>query len=150
MKKLLTYAFLLIGCSVFLWGCPSHSVTTPDNTLSAQIGTVQFSSTGSNVVVDISANPLDDSKTELTITGAMGNSYIAIAIPEYDKNNGAGTYQFSSSDAIGGYNTGSGSDDPITSGSVIITSSGSNIAGTFTGTTQSGTTISSGSFSVHP
>jgi hypothetical protein len=157
MKRFFLYVFLLIGSSGFLQGCTKKAVPVPipNNTMSAQIGTIKFNSTGNDISVVIAANPLDTSKTALYITGLMdvgssALSYISIGVLDYDKSNGIGTYNVSSSDADGIYDPGSGLEDYFIDGYVVVTASGSTISGTFQSITQSGSIISNGTFSVEP
>lgn len=146
MKKLIQPALFLIGFSVLVLSCNSKSSSTPNNSLSAQIGTNAFNATGGSVVVDIEANPADSSQTELSITGQSGNQVLSIALADYHEGT-TGTFSFSSGDALGGYADNTTS-DAIVSGSLVLTQAGSTIAGTFSGTTLAGTSITSGTFSV--
>lgn len=157
MKRFFTYIIILIGSSGFLLGCTKKGVPVPipNNAMSAQIGTIKFNSTGNDISVVIAANPLDTSKTALYITGIMdvgrsALSYISIGVLDYDKSNGIGTYNVSSSEADGIYDPGLGVQDFFKDGSVVITASGNTITGTFQSTTQSGVIISNGTFSVEP
>jgi len=154
MKRLFTCAFIFIGGLSLLLGCTKNgAIPVPNNTMSAQIGTIQFNSTGNDVKVWTAANLLDTLKTAFFISATMdvGSnvlSYVQIVILDYDNTNPVGTYSVSSSEAIGVYNAGLSGEDFFIDGSVVITESGSIISGTFHGTTQSGIIISNGTFSV--
>ncbi len=141
MKKILRSALFVFCASLFMFGwCKKDNSTTPNNSLTAQIGSSQFSSSGNSVNVNITGS-------ELTITGESGGTVLTVAVANYT--NAAGTFHFDNGEALGGYaDSGTSGDDVFVSGTVVITQAGSTIAGTFSGTTQGGTTISNGSFSV--
>ncbi len=153
MKGLSAYV-LLIGYLAFMPGCSRQDTAVPANTMHAQVDSMQFNSSGRDVLVYLSFNPVDSTKTELEISGGTGNpsnlTFLLILIPDYDKSNGRGTYIFDSSEASGLYSPGSGVEDFFVNGSVIITAAGSKITGTFTATTQSGINVTNGDFSVQP
>ena len=143
MKKIFRSVLFVLCASLFMFGwCKKHSSHPNNNVMTATIGTAQFNSKGGDVNVNITG-------PELTITGESGNQVLTIAVANYTGN---GTYHFNNGEALGGYDNGGGTgDDAITSGTVVITQSGSTIAGTFSCATQGGTSISNGSFSVqHP
>ena len=141
MKTIFRSALFALCASLFVFGwCKKDKTTAPNNSLTAQIGSSQFSSTGNDVNVNITG-------PELTITGVSGNQVLTIAVANYT--GATGTFHFDNSEALGGYDNGGGvGDDVIVTGAVVITQAGGTIAGTFSGTTQGGTTISNGSFSV--
>lgn len=153
MKSYFAYVFM-IACSMIINSCYKHDAVEPNNTMTAQVDSLQFNSKGIDVAVAFPLNPSDSTKTELVISGAAGNpsnlALLIIQILNYDKNHATGNYDFDSSEAIGLYSPGSGIEDFFANGSVVITASGSTITGTFSGTTESGVKVTDGRFSVKP
>jgi hypothetical protein len=153
MKSLFAKILMFIGYLVFMAGCSHNDTAVPANTMHAQVDSMQFNSSGTDVKAGFPINQ-DSTKTELVVTGTTGNpsnlTFLLIQILDYDKNNGSGTYAFDSSEATGLYSPGSGVQDFFVNGSVIIAASANTITGTFTATTQSGIKVTNGSFSVVP
>ena len=141
MKKIFKSALFVLCASLFMFGwCKKDKANTPNNSLTAQIGSSQFSSSGNDVNVNITGS-------DLTISGESGSEVLTIAVANYT--NATGTFHFDNGEALGGYaSSGTSGDDVIISGTIVITQAGGTIAGTFSGTTQGGTTVSGGSFSV--
>jgi hypothetical protein len=154
MTRRFPAALLLLICIVLLTRCSPGDIVMPLNTMHAKVDLAEFNSVGNDVKVAFPTNSFDTTKTELVISGTTGNpndlTFLLIQIFDFDKSNGIGTYVFDSSHATGLYSPGSGTEDFFVNGSVVITTSGSTIAGTFTGTTQSGIKVTSGDFSVQP
>lgn len=147
MKRIFKTALFVFCASLFMFGwCSKDKTTAPNNSVTAKIGSSQFSSSGNDVVVNISSNPVNTSENELTITAESGSQLLTIAVANYT--NATGTFHFDTGEALGGYSNGGSSDDVIVSGTLVITEADNTIAGTFSGTTLAGTTISNGTFSV--
>ena len=149
MKKSIFTLILLSSISTVFVSCTKKQVDQlTTQSMTANIGTVAY--TAKEVVGRSDPNPSPGwtGKTEVTITGSNGNSYIVVAIMDWNESNPASDYSFSSPNqtAIGGYNSGSGSDDPIVSGTLHLTTSigGVYIEGTFDFTTQAGVHVSNG------
>lgn len=146
--KNLKLTFISFCFSLFLFSCNGNHTNSPDDVMSAQIGTTAFASHGNDVHGLIDTNPIDNTKTELSITAESGSEVLTVAV--FDYKNATGTFDFSTGAAIGGYNSGSGSDDPIVSGTLVITTAAEHqISGTFSGTTQAGTSVTNGSFTLN-
>ena len=149
MKKSIFTLILLSSISTVFVSCTKKQVDQlTTQSMTATIGTAAY--TAKEVVgrSDPNPNAAWAGKTEVTITGSNGNSYIVVAIMDWNESNPTLDYSFSSPNqtAIGGYNSGSGSDDPIVSGTLHLTSSigGVYIEGTFDFTTQAGVHVSNG------
>lgn len=108
--------------------------------MTANIGTTVFTAKELNGRTDPNPNANWAGKSEVTITGSDGVKYITLAIMDWKESNPTLDYSFNSPNAtvIGGYNSGSGSDDIITSGTLHLTTSvgGIYIEGNFDFTTQ--------------
>ena len=141
MQKIFKSALFVLCASLFMFGwCKKDKTTPPNNSLTAQIGSSQFNSSGNDVNVNLTGS-------ELTITGVSGDEVLTVAVANYT--NATGTFHFDNGEALGGYaSSGTSGDDVIVSGTLTITQVGGTIAGTFSGTTQGGTSVSNGSFSV--
>src|SRR6266513_2841345 len=147
MQKLMYSTLLMAGLCVLFTNCTKKDAQNAVNTMSATIGSVDFKASGGGVVAQTDPSPSLPGKTELTITASMGNQLLTIAIPDYDETNALHSYSFDNSEAIGGYNEGSGgADDIILSGTINITVSGGVISGTFDGTTNQNVLITNGTF----
>ena len=151
MKKTTLFLMLLLGLSTFLNSCTKkqqEQLTT--QSMTANIGTTGF--TAKEIVGQSNPNPSANwtGKTEVTLTGSDGSSYITVAIMDWNESNPTIDYSFSSPNptVIGGYNNGTGSDDVIASGTLHLKTSigGVYIEGSFDFVTQLGIHVSNGYF----
>ena len=151
MKKFTFSLILFLSISTIFVSCTKKQVDQlTTQSMTANIGTAAY--TAKEVVGRSDPNPSPGwtGKTEVTITGSNGNSYIVVAIMDWNESNPTLDYSFSSPNqtAIGGYNSGSGSDDPILAGTLHIKTSigGVYIEGSFDFITQLGVHVSNGYF----
>lgn len=151
MKKSLLTLTLLLSVSTIFVSCTKKQVDAlTTQTMTADIGTSAFSAQDVNGQSDPNPNGGWAGKTEVTITGSKGSSYVTVAIMDWNESNPTLDYSFNSPNptAIGGFNTGSGADDVAVSGTLHLKTSvgGVYIEGSFDFITQSGVHISNGYF----
>lgn len=151
MKKYSFALILLLSISTIFVSCTKKQVDQlTTQSMTANIGTSVFTAKEVNGRTDPNPNANWAGKSEVTITGSDGARYITVAIMDWNENNPTLDYSFNSPNAtvIGGYNSGSGSDDIITSGTLHLTTSlgGVYLEGSFDVITQLGVHISNGYF----
>lgn len=151
MNKSIFSLILLLSISTIFVSCTKKQVEQlTTQSMAANIGTSGFTAKEVNGRTDPNPNANWAGKTEVTITGSDDSRYITVAIMDWNESNPTLDYSFNSPNAtvIGGYNSGSGSDDIVTSGTLHLTTSlgGVYIEGSFDFITQLGVHISNGYF----
>jgi len=151
MKNSIFAVILLLSISTIFVSCTKKQVDELTTQLmTADVGAVAFTAKEVNGRTDPNPNANWAGKKEVTITGSDGAKYITVAIMDWNENNPTLDYSFNSPNAtvIGGYNSGSGSDDIIISGTLHIKTSlaGVYIEGSFDFVTQLGVHVSNGYF----
>jgi len=151
MRKFTYFAILLLSMSTIFVSCTKKQVDElTTQSMTANVNTSVFTAKEINGRSDPNPSANWAGKTEVTITGSDGTRYIALAIMDWNESNPTLDYSFNGSgaSAIGGYNSGSGSDDIITSGTLHLTTSlgGVYLEGNFDVITQLGVHITNGHF----
>ena len=151
MRKFTYFAILLLSLSTIFVSCTKKEVDQlTTQVMTANVATSGF--TAKEVVGQSDPNPNASwaGKTEVTITGSDGSKYISVAIMDWNETNPTLDYNFNypNATAIGGYNSGSGSDDIIASGTLHLTKvlGGVYLEGNFDVITQLGVHITNGYF----
>ncbi len=147
MKKGLLYILVLICSATFFSGCLKHGTErTIDPSMTATMGAYTFNA---NYVKPATIKPqLVDSGTTLVITGTDNVTGNIIELRVYKYADAAGTFSIIDKKAAASLTSG-GVTSPAGSGLVAIKDVSSNIVtGYFSFVTQSGVTITNGTFVV--